>query len=55
MLPNHYPLKVAENFKVLETFYPNRIDLGIERAPGTSGTAALALHRSRTPYNAHDL
>lgn len=27
MLPNHSPLKVAENFKLLETFYPGRITI----------------------------
>src|ERR1044072_1455364 len=34
MLPNHSTLKVAENFKMLEALYPNRIDLGVGRAPG---------------------
>lgn len=34
MLPNHSALKVAENFGLLETLYPGRIDLGIGRAPG---------------------
>ncbi|RZK11485.1 MAG: LLM class flavin-dependent oxidoreductase [Flavobacterium sp.] len=34
MLPNHSSLKVAENFGLLETLFPNRIDLGIGRAPG---------------------
>ncbi len=34
MLPNHSALKVAENFRLLETMFPNRIDLGIGRAPG---------------------
>ncbi|MBK5117871.1 MAG: MsnO8 family LLM class oxidoreductase, partial [Thermoleophilia bacterium] len=33
MLPNHTPLHVAEQFKVLEALYPGRIDLGIGRAP----------------------
>ena len=47
MLPNHAPLKVAESFKLLEALYPDRIDLGIGRAPGTDGTTALALRRSR--------
>ncbi len=35
MLPNHSALKVAENFRMLETLFPNRIDLGMGRAPGT--------------------
>ncbi|GAJ97950.1 LLM class flavin-dependent oxidoreductase [Geomicrobium sp. JCM 19055] len=47
MLPNHSPLKVAENFALLEALNPGRIDLGIGRAPGTDGLTALALRRSR--------
>ena len=40
----HYsPLKVAENFKLLQTLHPNRIDLGIGRAPGSDGLTAAAL------------
>src|SRR5687767_2819187 len=35
MLPNHAPLRIAEEFKVLEALHPGRIDLGIGRAPGT--------------------
>ena len=34
MLPHYSPYKVAENFKLLETMYPDRVDLGIGRAPG---------------------
>src|SRR5437660_8293179 len=41
MLPNHSPLKVAENFRILEALHPGRIDLGIGRAPGTDGKTAL--------------
>ena len=47
MLPNHAPLHVAEQFKVLEALYPGRIDLGIGRAPGTDPRTALALRRGR--------
>lgn len=47
MLPNHSPLHVAEQFKVLEALYPGRIDLGIGRAPGTDPRTALALRRGR--------
>jgi luciferase family oxidoreductase group 1 len=47
MLPNHTPLHVAEQFKVLEALYPGRIDLGIGRAPGTDPRTALALRRGR--------
>ena len=46
MLPNHPPLRVAENFRVLEALFPGRIDLGLGRAPGSDGRAALALRRS---------
>ena len=35
MLAHYSPLKVAENFRVLENLYPGRIDLGIGRAPGS--------------------
>jgi luciferase family oxidoreductase group 1 len=35
MLPNHAPLVVAEAFGTLAELYPNRIDLGLGRAPGT--------------------
>ena len=43
MLPNYSALKVAEQFRVLEAFYPGRIDLGIGRARGADPTAAKAL------------
>jgi len=35
MLPHYSPLKVAENFRMLEAFFPNRIDLGIGNTVGT--------------------
>ena len=43
MLPNHAPLRVAELFHTLEALHPNRIDLGIGRAPGTDPAASRAL------------
>ncbi|MDN5697982.1 MAG: LLM class flavin-dependent oxidoreductase [Rubrobacter sp.] len=46
MLPNHAPLKVAEIFRTLEALHPERIDLGIGRAPGTDPMTAQALRRS---------
>jgi luciferase family oxidoreductase group 1 len=46
MLPNHASLKVAETFRVLEALHPNRIDLGIGRAPGTDPRTAYALRRA---------
>ncbi len=36
MLPHYSPYKVAENFKILGTLYPGRMDLGVGRAPGTN-------------------
>ena len=47
MLPNHTPLHLAEQFKVLAALYPGRIDLGIGRAPGTDHVTALAIRGGR--------
>jgi luciferase family oxidoreductase group 1 len=46
MLPNHAPLVIAEQFGTLASLYPNRIDLGIGRAPGTDQLTASALRRT---------
>lgn len=46
MLPNHPSLVIAEQFGTLEALYPNRIDLGLGRAPGTDQATALALRRN---------
>ena len=46
MLPNHAPLVVAEQFGTLETIYPNRLNLGLGRAPGTDMQTAHALRRT---------
>jgi len=46
MLPNHSALKVAENFRMLETLFPGRIDLGIGRAPGSDRITARMLNPS---------
>ncbi len=43
MLMHYSPLKVAENFKLLQCLHPDRIDLGIGRAPGSDGLTAAAL------------
>ncbi|UYZ63777.1 LLM class flavin-dependent oxidoreductase [Hymenobacter weizhouensis] len=48
MLPHYSALKVAESFRVLETLYPGRIDLGIGRAPGTDRITAHALNPHNT-------
>lgn len=47
MLPNHSPLVVAEQFGTLATIYPNRVELGLGRAPGTDMMTASALRRSK--------
>lgn len=43
MLPNHSPLIIAEQFGTLAHLYPNRIDLGLGRAPGTDPQTAHAI------------
>jgi luciferase family oxidoreductase group 1 len=43
MLPNHVPLRVAEDYRTLEGLYPGRIDLGIGRAGGSDGLTLQAL------------
>lgn len=45
MLPNHAPMIVAEQFGTLATLYPNRIDLGLGRAPGTDPFTTKAIRR----------
>jgi luciferase family oxidoreductase group 1 len=47
MLPNHSPLIVAEQFGTMATIYPDRLDLGLGRAPGTDMKTASALRRSQ--------
>ena len=43
MLPHYSPFKVAEQFRVLDSIAPGRIDLGLGRAPGSDGRTAFAL------------
>ncbi|PJG84266.1 LLM class flavin-dependent oxidoreductase [Conservatibacter flavescens] len=45
MLPNHSPYIVAEQYGTLETLYPNRVELGLGRAPGTDMKTAYAIRR----------
>ena len=45
MLPNHAPLVIAEQFGTLAALFPDRIDLGLGRAPGTDQLTARALRR----------
>ncbi len=61
MLPHYAPLKVAEQFRVLDALAPGRIDLGLGRAPGSDGRTALALHPlaserpAQFPSDVHDV
>lgn len=47
MLPHYAPLKVVEQFAMLEALYPGRLDMGLGRAPGGTQLEALALMRTR--------
>ncbi|MBW3544756.1 MAG: LLM class flavin-dependent oxidoreductase [Bacteroidetes bacterium] len=53
MLPNHSPLIVAEQFGTLGALFPDRIDLGLGRAPGTDQVTAHAIRadRMQAAYN----
>ena len=51
MLPHYSPLKVAECFRVLETLYPGRIDLGVGRAPGGDMRTTRALQPGPQAYD----
>lgn len=46
MLPNHSPLVIAEQFGTLAALYPNRVELGVGRAPGTDQMTSRALRRT---------
>jgi len=48
MLPNHSPLVIAEQFGTLAAMFPDRVDLGLGRAPGTDMMTARALRRNLT-------
>ncbi|MGH8220338.1 MAG: LLM class flavin-dependent oxidoreductase [Steroidobacteraceae bacterium] len=52
MLPHYSALKVAEQFRMLHALYPDRVDLGVGRAPGGSPLETFALRRERleTPF-----
>lgn len=47
MLPNHSPYIIAEQYGTLATLYPNRVQLGLGRAPGTDMQTAFALRKNR--------
>ncbi len=53
MLPHYSALKVAEQFRILDSFFPGRIDLGIGRAPGSDRITAVALSYPRPEMDIH--
>ncbi len=54
MLPHYSPLKVAESFSLLAGHYPDRVDLGLGRAPGSDQRTAFALQRDRRQQSLND-
>jgi luciferase family oxidoreductase group 1 len=44
MLPHYSPFKVAEQFRVLDALAPDRVDLGVGRAPGSDHRTAMLLN-----------
>ncbi|OOR93173.1 luciferase family oxidoreductase [Moraxella caviae] len=50
MLPNHSPFVVAEQYGTLATLHPNRVDLGLGRAPGTDPATARAIRRHQDDF-----
>jgi luciferase family oxidoreductase group 1 len=54
MLPHYSPMKVAEVFRVLHALYPDRVDLGIGRAPGSTPLESYALWRTRGEHPQSD-
>ncbi|MFJ5723254.1 MsnO8 family LLM class oxidoreductase [Streptomyces sp. NPDC093149] len=48
MLPNHQPLVVAEQFGVLESLFPGRIDMGLGRSVGFTDGIRRALGRDKS-------
>ena len=47
MLPNHQPLVVAEQFGVLDSLFPGRIDMGLGRSVGFTDGVRRALGRDK--------
>lgn len=43
LLPHYRPYRVAETYNLLATLFPDRVDLGLGRAPGGSAEATMAL------------
>lgn len=53
MLPNHAPLVIAEQFGTLATLYPDRIDLGLGRAPGSDRETMRALRKDNPQHGSN--
>jgi luciferase family oxidoreductase group 1 len=53
MLPYYSPFKVAEQFLMLEALFPDRVDLGVGRAPGGDMRTAQAV--AAGAYNRGDI
>ena len=51
MLPHYSSFKVAENFRMLETLFPGRIDVGIGRAPGSDQRTMRVLADGKPKWN----
>ena len=54
MLPHYSAYKVAENFRMLETLFPGRIDLGIGRAPGSDQKTMRVLADGKPNWGSAD-
>ncbi|HEX4495065.1 MAG TPA: LLM class flavin-dependent oxidoreductase [Thermoanaerobaculia bacterium] len=54
MLPHYSPFRVAESFSMLSGLFPDRIDLGLGRAPGSDQRTAVALQRDRSRHMPDD-
>ncbi len=54
MLPNHQPLVVAEQFGVLESLYPGRIDMGLGRSVGFTDGVRRALGHGKNDADDFD-
>lgn len=51
MMPHYAPYKVAESFRVLASLHPDRIDLGVGRAPGSDQVTMVALAADHQPIS----
>ena len=51
MLSHYSAFKVAEVFRLLDAFYPERIEIGIGRAPGSDQLTAAALSYPKYPMD----